>query len=339
MDNKKTAIIIIILCALSLIVGIANNISPSPDKGETTVRSKNINSIFSYTGNKIALIVLEGAISAEHGTGLIGDLYSAESTHKALKRAIDDDSVKGVLLRVNSPGGTVAMSQEIYSTIMRLRAEKPVVVSMIDLAASGGYYIASAADRIYAQPGTLTGSIGVIFNTFNAASLLNNKLGISSNVIKSGKFKDTGSPYRAMSQDEKALLQNLIDQTYGQFLSAIEDGRIKRNDEYKTNKTELSSDNLKKYADGRIFSGEQAKSYGFIDELGGMYEAYEAVNTMAKDKFNIRTDEITMVQYNKPTGISNILFGIETIFNKKSSIESFLPLSVKKNHTLMYLWE
>ena len=124
------------------------------------------------------MITLDGPISAESSGKLLGDLYSAESVQKALQQAEKDDSVKGVLLRINSPGGTVAMSQEIYNTILRIRKDKPVTVSMADVAASGGYYIASAADRIIASPGTLTGSIGVIFNTLEIKTLAD-KLGVS----------------------------------------------------------------------------------------------------------------------------------------------------------------
>jgi len=215
-----------------------------------------------------------------------------------------------------------------------------VVVSMTDVAASGGYYISSAADRIYADPGTLTGSIGVIFSFFNAQELLNQKLGIKSTVIKSGKFKDIASPYRTMSPDEKVLLQNIINSTYEQFINAIIQGRINRKDNYVIEKTILTEQNLRKYADGRIFTGEQAKKLGFVDQLGGIYEAGEAVKLMAQNKFGLKSSDIQIVQYNLPSGLGELLFGVsESVFNKKDSISSYMPLSSKYPRQPLFVWE
>ncbi|HBH18715.1 MAG TPA: signal peptide peptidase SppA [Cyanobacteria bacterium UBA9579] len=232
------------------------------------------------------------------------------------------------------------MSQELYDTILRLRKEKPVVVSMVDLAASGGYYISSAADRIFAEPGTLTGSIGVIINTFNVQELLNQKLGIKANVIKSGKYKDLASPYRAISPDERDLLQNIINSTYQQFVNAIIEGRVKRTDKYNVKRTDLTIATLKKYADGRIFTGEQAVTYGFADQLGGLYDSHEAITIMAKSKFKGLRGEIPLVQYNMPSGLGGMLFGItESVFPKKDIASSLVPLSTKFPRQPLFMWE
>jgi len=342
MNTRIIAFIIISLCLLSVAVGIVNTATIKSEKTELNESSKsgNIQNIFS-SGNKIALISLQGVISSESSGDIFGDMNSAESIRKALVRAIDDNSVKGVLIKVNSPGGTVGMSQEIYSTILRLRKEKPVVVSMSDLAASGGYYISAAADRIYAEPGSLVGSIGVIMNTINAQNLLNNKLGIQSNVIKSGKFKDLGSPYRPMTSDERELLQNLINNTYNQFLNAITDGRINRKDNYKIKKTALTVETLKKYADGRVFTGQIAQKLGFIDNVGGIYEAQKAVQEMAKSKFKLSSSDIPVVNYNKPSGLGELVFGVsESIMPKKDVMMiNSIPFSAKYPHQPLFVWE
>ncbi|OGI02603.1 MAG: hypothetical protein A2104_10480 [Candidatus Melainabacteria bacterium GWF2_32_7] len=339
MNTRILALIIIGLCLFSILVGTVNTIvAPKKAKVENAQESSNFFGM--PGGNKIALITLQGPISYESSGGVLGDMTSAESVLKSLRRAINDDSVKGVLLRIDSPGGTVAMSQEVYNTILRLRKKKPVVVSMVDLAASGGYYIASAADRIFAEPGTLTGSIGVIINTFNVQELLNQKLGIQANVVKSGKYKDLASPYRPISPDERNLLQNIINSTYQQFVNAIIQGRVKRTDNYDVKKAVLTVDILRKYADGRIFTGEQAQKLGFVDQLGGLHESHEAVTKMAKAKFKGLRDEIPLVQYNVPSGFGGLLFGVsESIMPKKDLTSSLIPLSSKFPHQPLFVWE
>jgi protease-4 len=340
MNDKKIALIIIFLCFFSIAAGIFSPAKqPVKINVENSEETTSFKKLFSASGDKIAMITLEGAISAEQPTGFMSDLYSSAGVLKALKKAGEDNSVKGVLLRINSPGGTVAMSQEIYNSVLRLRKEKPVVVSMADVAASGGYYIAAAADRIFADPGTLTGSIGVIFNSIDAQELLTEKLGIRANIVKSGKFKDIGSPYRGLSDEERTLLQNIINSSYQQFLDAITRGRIERKDKYKTSKTLLTSNTLKKYADGRIFTGEQAIQYGFVDKLGGLYESHLAASDMAIEKFVLAKAELPLVEYNKPSGINEILFGISESFSPDQKLQSVLPLSYKFPRQPLYAWE
>ena len=339
MNVRKTSVIIIALCALSIFIGLISAVISSSKKADYNESNKSsFNSIFPDQ-NKIALISLEGPITSESSGGLIGEMYSAESVYNALKRAQKDSSVKGIILKINSPGGTVAMSQEIYNEILRLRAKKPVVVSMRDVAASGGYYIASAADRIWADPGTLTGSIGVIFSTFDAGELLNQKLGIKTNVIKSGKFKDIGSPYRSMTRDEKSLLQNVINSTYEQFVSAIVDGRVKRQDNYSIEKGYLTVQNLRKYADGRIFTGAQAKKLGFIDQLGGLYEAENGIRHMITDKFHIKSKNITVVSYNRPSGLGELLFNASASLFNHNAFGISTPISAKYPRQPLFVWE
>ncbi|MFH0701913.1 MAG: signal peptide peptidase SppA [bacterium] len=340
MNNKILASIIIALCLISIVIGISSTvISSKKVEQEQAKGSKKFKNIFN-SGNKIALITLEGTIDSGATEGLIGSIDSAESALKALKRAFEDNTVKGVLFRINSPGGTVAISQEIYNTVLRLRKKKPVVISMSDVTASGGYYISCAADRIYADPGTLTGSIGVVMNIPNVQKLFNQKLGIDMNTIKSGKFKDIASPYRPLSIEERKMLQNMITTVYNQFVNAIIEGRVKRNDKYTIEKTNLTVKTLKQYADGRIFSGEQAQKLGFVDQLGGMYEAQKGVNKMAQTRFNLLSSDLPLVSYNRPSGLSEFIFGLsESIMPKKDPLSSVMPFNTKYFHQPLFLWE
>jgi protease-4 len=205
-------------------------------------------------------------ISTTKKVGLIkvdGIILDSKDVINQIHQFRDNHAVYAVLLRIDSPGGGVGASQEIYREILKLREKKKVIVSMGSLAASGGYYIASAADWIIANPGTLTGSIGVILQGLNTEELMK-KLGLKIVVVKSGKYKDILSPDREMTEDERKLLQGLIDDTYEQFLDAIVQGR-----------KNLNKETLRSVADGRVFTGNQAKEYGLVDELGNLQDALE----------------------------------------------------------------
>jgi len=197
------------------------------------------------------------------------DFYGTDCIIKRLKRISEDKRIKAVVLRINSPGGSVAASQEVYREVINLKKKgKKVVVSMGDVATSGGYYIASAADKILANDGSITGSIGVIFSLPNLEGLLN-KTGVKFITIKSGKHKDIGSMMRGMTEEEKKIIQALIDDAFSQFLNvAIASGRLKLKD------TET-------LADGRVWTGRQAASLGLIDEVGGLYEATALAGKLA----------------------------------------------------------
>lgn len=204
--------------------------------------------------DKIVVVKLEGVIT---------DV--AEITEQ-LHELEDSTDVKAVVLRIDSPGGSVGPSQEIYSSVLRLRKTKPVVASMGAVAASGGFYAAMAANKVVANPGTITGSIGVIVEFMNVEELLA-KIGLKGRVIKSGKFKDTGSPLREMTPEEERLLQDVINDVNSQFIKAVADGRG------------LSVEEVGRIADGRVFSGAQARSLKLVDELGDLTDA---INLSAK---------------------------------------------------------
>ncbi len=187
-----------------------------------------------------------------------------EQWSRRIKALGEQKSIKAIVLDINSPGGSVGAVQELYSAIERVRKEdgKPVVALFDDVAASGGYYIATACDRIVAHPGSLTGSIGVIFEVTNMQGLFN-KIGFKMDPVKSGAHKDIGSPARPMTPEERKLLQDLIDNAYSQFVAAVAEGR------------KLPVEQVKPLADGRIFSGEQALGLHLVDQLGDSQNAVE----------------------------------------------------------------
>ena len=199
-------------------------------------------------------------------TGLISD---SEPTIEQLKKFVKDDSVKAIVLRINSPGGGVAPSQEIYEEVKKARAKKPILASMGALAASGGYYIACATQRVYANPGTITGSIGVVMPFMNVKDLVE-KIGLKGMTVKSGVFKDIGSPMRDMTPQERDLLQGVVDNVHLQFVNAVADGRS------------LDREDVLRIADGRIFTGEQAKGMGLVDVLGDLEDAISDAGKLGK---------------------------------------------------------
>jgi protease IV len=205
------------------------------------------------------------SFSEGSGVGLVevnGMIVDSKEPIRQLRHFLKKDSVKSVVLRIDSPGGVVGPSQEIYEEVRKLAARKKVVVSMGSLAASGGYYIASPATVIYANPGTITASIGVLIKFSNLEGLFG-KLGISSTTIKTGSFKDAGAPDRPLSPEDRAMFQAVIDSTHEQFVKAVAEGR------------KLPVDDVRKIADGRILSGEQAKAAKLVDKLGNLQDAIE----------------------------------------------------------------
>jgi protease IV len=226
------------------------------------------------------LLVVSGALQGgpEGGVGfgarvavveLEGIIVDVEELLRDLKGHRENPMVKAVVIRINSPGGVVGPTQELYDSLQRLRrAGKPVVASMGAVAASGGYYVAVAADRIYANPGTLTGSIGVIMQMANLENLMK-KVGVDYVVVKAGQFKDIGNVSRQMTPEERRVLQALLDDVHGQFIGAVAAGRG------------LDQRAVLGFADGRIFSGAQAKGLNMVDELGGLEEAINTAATLA----------------------------------------------------------
>jgi protease-4 len=208
-------------------------------------------------GPRVAVVEVEGVI------------IDTGDTIRELRRHRENPLVKAVVVRINSPGGVVAPTQELHTALLRVRqAGKPVVASLGAVAASGGYYVAVAADRIYADPGTLTGSIGVIMQLANLEALFK-KVGVDWVVVKAGQFKDLGNIARPMTPEERRVLQALLDDVHGQFITAVAEGR------------KLDRAAVKTIADGRIFSGAQAKDHRMVDELGGFEDAINGAALLA----------------------------------------------------------
>lgn len=208
-------------------------------------------------GPRVAVVELEGLI------------VDVDDLVRDLKGHRENPLVRAVVIRINSPGGVVAPTQELHQAIRKLReAGKPVVASLGSVAASGGYYVAVAADRIYANPGTLTGSIGVIMQLANLENLMK-KVGVDWVVVKAGQFKDIGNLGRPMTPDERRVLQSLLDDVHGQFIGAVSEGR------------KLSRADVVQFADGRIFSGTQAKALRMIDDLGSLEDAVNEAARLA----------------------------------------------------------
>lgn len=245
-------------------------------------------------GSEIAVVYIEGVITGgRSGTDFLsGTIAGSMTVMDHLRRAASDPAVGAVVLRFNTPGGSVPASQEIAAEIMRLKETgKPVVASMADVSASAGYYLAALADVIMANPGTITGSLGVYMQVANFEELYE-KLGIEYNYIKSGEYKDMGAPNRPLKPEEREILQAMVDDIYQQFTETIAKGRS------------MPIDKVKDLADGRIYTGSQAKELGLIDELGNYYDA---VN-MAAELAGI-TGEPRIKTYYKPGPLDFLLGG------------------------------
>lgn len=215
-------------------------------------------------GEKVGIIELNGVI------------VDSKDVIQYLKRFREDDSIKAIVIRIESPGGGVGPSQEIFREIRKTIPFKKVVTSMGAVAASGGYYIAAGTDGIVANPGTITGSIGVIIGFTNFQELLD-KIGMVPVVFKSGKYKDMGSPVRKMTEAERKILQNFVDTIHKQFIMAVVEGR------------KMDQDKVESLADGRIFSGEEAQTLGLVDRLGNLEDAIEWAGQLVGIKGKIST--------------------------------------------------
>lgn len=242
-----------------------------------------------------------------------GVILDSKDTVSELKRFGDSSSIKAIVLRIDSPGGGVVPSQEIHDAVQRVRTKqnKTVVASMGTVAASGGYYIAAAADRIVANPGTLTGSIGVIMEMVNLEGLLH-KVGVEGVVIKSGRYKDVGSPFRKMNPEERRILQSVMDDVHEQFIEAVAEGRS------------LGVKDVRPLADGRIFTGRQAVDAKLVDELGDLDDAIR----IAAEMVGIE-GEPAVVNPKKRFSIRDII---------DSSVQGLLPkLDMRPGIQLKYL--
>ena len=256
--NSIIALVLVAICFISATFGIQRR------QMDEELNLKKV-----LDRDRLELVSLDGAI-----TGARASSSGAMAVRDRLRELIEDESVKGVLLSINSPGGTVGASKELYQAVKDLSEVKPVVVSMLDQATSGGYYAASSATKIYANAGTLTGSIGVILSGFNAKELLD-RVGIQSQTIKTGPYKDIFSPFHELGDPERQLLQDILQSTYQEFITDVSKGR------------KLDLEVVRKLADGRLYTGQQAKDNKLVDAIGTLDVAIADLRSLSRKKFNL----------------------------------------------------
>jgi protease-4 len=274
--------------------------------------------------NKVAIIDVDGIILNAKTGGLLGGGDNMMSTFRErLDTAADDPNVKAVVLRINSPGGAVTASDIMYQDVIRFRREthKPVVACMMDVAASGGYYLAMSADRVYAHPTTVTGSIGVIMELYNAAGLFQ-MIGVKSNPIKSGPNKDIGNPAREMTAEERAILQGMVNGFYDQFVQVVARGRG------------LPEDRVRALADGRVYTGLDAQKLGLVDEVGYLEDAIDCAKSLACVK------DAKVVAYDRCGGYRGSIYAGMPRIPSEINVKLDVPLfGSKGGAAFMYLWQ
>lgn len=294
------SIVLIILCCIGIVLAFIQpkSSSSSPDAG-ISVLSK----------NKILVLNLNGVISeGSTSKSLLPSASSAVTLRDNLIEAKKHKEIKGILIRINSPGGTVGLSQEIYHLIKELRKDKIIIASFGDVSASGGYYIGSACDLIFANAGTLTGSIGVISHNINYSELLD-KVGLKDRTFKAGKYKDIGNGARAMTAEEKQIFQAIIDDTYEQFLQDVYEGRYSE----KYNRQDITLEHIQKHAQGLIYTGRQAQDVKLIDKIGGYAQALNSLQKLIqKDSKGSITEDLPVIKSLNNNSVLNkyLPFGI-----------------------------
>ena len=236
--------------------------------------------------DKVLLVEISGVLTSAKPGGVLDRFFERLSLparfKEELTKAAEDEDVKAIVLRINTPGGTVTASDILYHEIEELKKTRkvPVIASIMDLGTSGGYYVAMAADRVVAHPSSVTGSLGVIMLTLNASGLME-KIGVRANAVVSGPHKDMGSPFRTMTDQDRAIFQGVIDNFYARFLRVIEQGR-----------PDLNPETIRQLADGRIYSATQAKDHGLVDVIGYLDDALE----LAKKEAGIEEAQVVMYQ-------------------------------------------
>jgi len=270
--------------------------------------------------DKVAVVRLNGEImELDNGTGILDFnpfLITPTRTRELFQRFAKDDSIKAIVIHINSPGGSVVASEEIYQQIRALREIKPVIASFGEVSASGGYYIACAADQIVANPATITGSIGVIAIAPNVSGLYD-KLGIEMTTFKTGQYKDMGSMARAVTEEEQEIFKSILDDSYGLFVRAIVDGR------------NMDESKVRKLADGRIYSGKQARENGLVDKLGGIDTAID----LASDIANL--DNPTVMEYGTYGWLESFLGSSGSSFLPNSFLNQLAP---QRKTGIYFLW-
>lgn len=291
MNHKRTGFILVALSTAITLAAVIISLIRQPGRAVPLA--------FPGLSRNVAVVYLTGPIAFDQQSSLFGTGSTAEQALRDLERIEKDRSIRAVVLRINSPGGSAAASQELHAQVQRVkRAGKKVVASFGDIAASGGYYAGVAADKIVADPATVTGSIGVIATVPNLQELYR-KIGYQERTFKSGPHKDMLSPSRPLTPEEEKIIQGLVDDTYEQFVRAVARGR------------KLPLDRVRSLADGRIYTGAQARELGLVDELGGLRDAVKLAAKLAGIKGEPQVVEYRtpgLFDFLKPFGAWRILF-------------------------------
>jgi protease-4 len=314
-----------VFIAALLLTGCFNGITILPASVNDPVAETVIHDAKSWCcRDKVAIIDVEGLIlNAKTSSFLGGEGDNPVSLFRErLEAAAEDKHVKAIVLRVNSPGGAVTASDIMYQDLVTFRQEtcKPVVACMMDVAASGGYYLAMGSDMVFAHPTTVTGSIGVIMNLYDASGLFS-MIGVASNAIKSGPNKDIGNFARPMTDAERAILQGMIDQFYGQFVKVVAQGRG------------MSEEQVRKLADGRVYTGMEAKELGLVDHVGYMEDAIGAAMSLAHLK------DANIIAYDRGDGYRGSIYAKVPKIPSEINVKLDLPGLNKTGATFLYLWE
>ncbi|WP_428053274.1 signal peptide peptidase SppA [Candidatus Avelusimicrobium stercoris] len=317
------AVLLLAVFAVSAVCGVYLTVKPvakcAPAKAaEKEEGTSKLAAAFSRAkGEKgIAWIKVRGVIAQDNNSSAFSRPSGASSIAKKIREAGQDDNVQAIVLDINSPGGTVASVQNIYSEILKAKEKKKVVALFRDVAASGGFYIAMAADKIVAEPGTITGSVGVIMQTSNVEGLFD-KIGVKVTPITSGKYKDMGSSFRPMSDAEKAILQDMVNDTYTQFFAAVKAGR-----------PNVKPEDLTEYTDGRVFTGQRAYNLGFVDKLGGEEDA----RLLAGELAGIKDPKVIT---SRPDGLRELIFSFGSSMENQTLAKQLQTLATP---SVSYLW-
>jgi protease-4 len=280
-----------------------------------------------WSNDKIAVVEVEGLLINARTGGLLqpGENKLSLFTQQ-MERAAGDPEVKAVVLRINSPGGTVTCSDNMYDIVKRFRKEtgKPVVSSCQEVCASGGYYIACASDQIVANPTSVVGSIGVIMTTFEVSGTMS-KLGIKSEAITSGPLKDMGSPFKPLTPEARLVMQGMIDEYYGRFKTVVCSNRTKLGDE----------EAIKTATDGRVFSGDQALAMGLVDRVGRLEDAIDVAKQLSK------SPDAMVIMYKRPLGYSGSIYADQSTPEPRANV---LTLELPQTDLVLprgfyYLWQ
>ncbi len=323
----KTTGILLLTCAV-LMNGCGGEggflIRPVP--ADQSLRETVVSSDGGWFLPKVAIIDLEGLIINQRSGGLFGDGENPVNTfYDKLEAAQSDPQVKAVVLRINSPGGTVQASEIMHQRLMRFREQthKPVIACITTLGASGGYYVACGAQKIISQPTSITGSIGVVIQTVSFAGTMK-MIGVTADAIASGNMKTMGSPFKEMRDDERKVFQDMVNEFYDAFVEVVHKGRSR-----------LDVDTVRKIADGRVYTGTQALKLGLVDQLGGVEDA------VAEAKKAAGIDRAKVVIYGRPLGYKSSIYSAAP--NLPSTQVNLLniqagELSLLRQPAFLYLW-